>query len=82
MPTKPASEETPDLHGAYPRLSDAQIAALAVQGRHRVTSPGEVLFAEGDRECDFFVVLAGMVASVEGRGTPEEHVIAVHGRGR
>src|ERR1700749_4210078 len=67
MSTKPSSEvpETPDLQGAYPRLSDAQVAALARQGRHRVTQPGEVLFAEGDRDCDFVVVLAGRVASVE-----------------
>jgi thioredoxin reductase (NADPH) len=85
MSTKPLPEEapeTPDLQGAYPRLSDGQIAALDAQGRRRPTRPGDVLFAEGDRECDFFVVLAGRAASVEGRGTPEERVIAVHGRGR
>ena len=82
MSTKPSSEETPDLQGAFPRLSDAQIAALDAQGQRRPIQPGEVLFAEGDRECDFFVVLAGKVASVEGHGTPEERVIAVHGRGR
>ena len=70
---------TPDLQGAFPRLSDAQIAALDAQGQRRPTQPGEVLFAEGDRDCDFFVVLAGRVASVEGHGTPEERVIAVHG---
>ena len=55
---------------------------LDAQGRRWPTRPGDVLFAEGDRECDFFVVLTGRVASVEGRGTPEERVIAVHGRGR
>ena len=82
MPTKPSSEETPDLQGAFPRLSDAQIAALDAQGQRRPIQPGDVLFAEGDRECDFFVVLAGRVASVEGKATPEERVIAVHGRGR
>jgi thioredoxin reductase (NADPH) len=85
MSTKPWSEkapETPDLQGAYPRLSDEQIAALDARGRRRLTQPGDVLFAEGDRDCDFFVLLAGKVASVEGRGTPEERVIAVHGRGR
>ncbi len=85
MSTKPSFEEaaeTPDLQGAFPRLSDAQIAALDAQGRRRFTRPGDVLFAEGDRECDFFVVLAGKAASVEGHGTPEERVIAVHGPGR
>ncbi len=82
MSTKPTSEETPDLQGAYPRLSDAQIAALASMGQRRSAQPDEILFAEGDRNCDFFVILAGHVAVVEGRGTPEERVISVHGRGR
>ena len=82
MSTKPSSEETPDLQGAFPRLSDAQIAALDAQGQRRSTQPGDVLFAEGDRECGFFVILAGKVASVEGQGTPEERAIAVHGAGR
>jgi thioredoxin reductase (NADPH) len=82
MSTKPSSEETPDLQGAFPRLSDAQIAALDAQGQRRPIQPGDVLFSEGDRESDFFVILAGKVASVEGKATPEELVIAVHGRGR
>jgi thioredoxin reductase (NADPH) len=82
MSTKPSSEETPDLQGAFPRLSDAQIAALDAQGQRRPIQPGDVLFSEGDRESDFFVILAGKVASVEGKATPEERVIAVHGRGR
>ena len=74
--------ETPDLQGAYPRLSDAQIDALTALGQRRRTEPGQVLFTEGDRNCDFYVVLAGLVAVVDGRGTPEERVIGVHGRGR
>jgi thioredoxin reductase (NADPH) len=92
MSTKPTSKpspadpgdvtETPDLQGAYPRLSDAQIAALTGQGDRRGTQPGEILFGEGERDCDFYVVLAGHVASVEGHGTHEERVISVHGRGR
>ena len=83
MSTKPSSEdETPDLQGAFPRLSDAQIAALAAQGQRRAPSRATSCSREGDRDCDFFVVLAGKVAVVEGHGTPEERVIAVHGRGR
>jgi thioredoxin reductase (NADPH) len=84
MSTKNMSEvtETPDLQGAYPRLSDAQIDALAALGQRRRAEQGQVLFAEGDRNCDFFVVLAGLVAVVDGRGTPQERVIGVHGRGR
>ena len=75
-------EETPDLRGAYPRLDDAQLATLAELGRRRAVQPGEILFREGERDCDFFIILAGKVAVVEGRGTPEERLIAVHGRGR
>jgi thioredoxin reductase (NADPH) len=74
--------ETPDLQGAYPRLSDAEIAALTGQGDRHGTEPGEILFAEGERDCDFYVVLAGHMASVEGHGTHEERIISVHGRGR
>jgi thioredoxin reductase (NADPH) len=74
--------ETPDLQGAYPRLSDAQVAALTALGQRRAAEPEEVLFREGQRDCDFFVVLEGNVAVVEGRGTPEERTIAVHGRRR
>jgi thioredoxin reductase (NADPH) len=75
-------EETPDLQGAHPRLSEAQIAALAALGHRRATRPGEILFRQGQRDCDFFIVLAGNVAVVDGHGTPEERVIGVHGRGR
>ena len=65
--------ETPDLNGAYPRLDEAGIAALAPLGHRRRVQREEVLFREGDRDCQFFVVLAGMVASVEGYGTAEEN---------
>ena len=92
MSTKPTSKpslavpgeitETPDQQGAYPRLSDAQIAALTGLGDRRGTQPGEILFGEGQQDCDFYVVLAGHVASVEGHGTHEERIISVHGRGR
>ena len=75
-------EETPDLQGAYPRLNDAQLTTLAEAGQRRPVQPEEILFREGDRDCDFFVILAGKVAVVEGRGTPEERLIGVHGRGR
>ncbi|HEX3924520.1 MAG TPA: FAD-dependent oxidoreductase [Streptosporangiaceae bacterium] len=74
--------ETPDLQGAYPRLTDAQIAALTALGRCAPARPGQVLFGEGDRNCDFFAVLAGHVAVVDGYGTPHERTIGVHGRGR
>jgi thioredoxin reductase (NADPH) len=80
--TEPAAaEETPDLDGAYPRLSDAQIAALSEVGVRRPTHRGEVLFREGDEGYDFFVILEGTVAVVDDTG-PDPRVIAVHGPGR
>jgi thioredoxin reductase (NADPH) len=73
--------ETPDLYGAFPRLSEAQIEALAARGHRRRTRPGEVLFREGDPSCDFFVILAGKVAIVTGY-SGEEQIVSVHGPGR
>src|SRR6202000_308709 len=75
-------KETPDLQGAYPRLNDAQLTALAEAGPRRGVQPEEILFREGERDCDFFVILAGKVAVIESPGTPEERLIGVHGRGR
>ncbi|MET7572152.1 FAD-dependent oxidoreductase [Streptomyces sp. NPDC005492] len=74
--------ETPDVYGAYPRLSDGQMAQLAEEGTLRRVHPGDVLIREGERCETFFVVLAGSVAIVEGYGTPDEHVLRVHGPGR
>jgi thioredoxin reductase (NADPH) len=81
--TEPAPlAETPDLHGAFPRLSDEQIAMLSRHGERRRTQRDEILFREGDRDYDFFVVLDGSVAVVAGYGSGDERLIAVHGPGR
>ena len=76
-----ALEETPDRYGAYPRLSDDQIEALAAHGQRRRTRAGDVLFGEGDERYDFVVVLDGTVAMVEGYGR-ENRVVSVHGARR
>ena len=70
--------ETPDRYGAFPRLSDAQIETLARRGERQRVEPGEVLFREGDKRYDFFVVLDGKVMVVSGYGG-EERMIAAHG---
>ena len=41
-PPSPQLSETPDTHGAYPRLSDDQIATLEVGGTRRDVHTGEV----------------------------------------
>jgi thioredoxin reductase (NADPH) len=74
--------ETPNLDGAYPRLSPEQIDALARLGARRETQAGEVLFQAGDTSCDFFVIVAGSVAIVEGHGSEDERTVSIHGPGR
>jgi len=73
-PEQEAPADTPDLFGAFPRLSEQQIDALATRGERRHTRAGEVLYREGDASYDFFVVLEGTVAIVDGYPT-EERVI-------
>ena len=73
-------ETIPDGHAiddvAFPVLSAKDIAALTARGHARAVRAGEVLFAEGDRDFCFFVVLEGAIEIVEhSRGTP------AHGRG-
>ncbi|HEX4790797.1 MAG TPA: FAD-dependent oxidoreductase [Actinospica sp.] len=73
--------ETPDTDGAFPRLTDAQLAVLAEHGERRPVEAGEVLFREGEPTDTFFVVLSGLVAIVESQGA-DERVVRVHGPGR
>ncbi|MFJ9210219.1 FAD-dependent oxidoreductase [Streptomyces sp. NPDC102264] len=79
---KAAFWETPDIYGAYPRLTEDQTARLAEHGQRRSMAPNDVLIQEGERCETFFVVLSGTVAVVEDYGTPEERVLRVHGPGR
>jgi len=74
--------ETPDDGGAFPRLSEAHIAALSTCGQRRPTQEGEVLVREAERNRDFYVILAGNVAVIEGYGTDHDRLVAVHGPGR
>jgi thioredoxin reductase (NADPH) len=72
--------ETPDSHGGYPRLSDEQIAVLSAHGERRRAEAGEVLFHEGDERYDFYVVLEGRVAILQGSDQIDgDSLIAVHG---
>src|SRR5690348_11666705 len=74
--------ETPDLHGAFPRIEEAQLRALEAWGERRAVERGAVLVAEGESEQALVVLLSGRAADVEGFGTPDARVIRVHGPGR
>jgi thioredoxin reductase (NADPH) len=71
--------ETPDVAGAYPRLSDEQIELLSRRGEKRPVERDDVLVAEGRRGRDFLVVLSGKVAVIEGYHTPEPRLVRAHG---
>ena len=78
-------DETPDTWGAFPRLTDEQIAHLSTCGpgvTRRSTSTGEVLVAAGTRVRPFVVVLHGVVEVFDGYGTPKAARISAHGPGR
>jgi thioredoxin reductase (NADPH) len=65
---------------AFPTLSAHDIDALRSRGTERVMQPGEVLFAAGDRDFCFFVILEGAVEIREStRDTPR--VVTVHRAG-
>jgi thioredoxin reductase (NADPH) len=70
-----------DNEVAFPTLSAKDLAALTARGHPRQVHAGEVLFAEGDRNRSFFVVLEGSIEVVgHSKGVP--HVVAVHHPGQ
>jgi thioredoxin reductase (NADPH) len=81
-PTPLPLAETPDIYGAYPRLSDDQIATLEVGGSKRAVHAGELLVQEGARSDHFFVILSGKVAIVAEDETGKPQIIRVHGARR
>lgn len=74
--------ETPDQHGAYPRLTPEQLDALAQYGEYRRTRRGEVLFREGEPCEEFLAIVSGMVEVIHDYGGPDQRTVAVHGPGR
>ncbi len=64
---------------AFPLLTAEQIELLGTLGRERPFAAGEVLFSPGDPTTDFFVVLEGRIAIVDGHGRPGERLIVEHG---
>ncbi|SEG95718.1 thioredoxin reductase (NADPH) [Actinacidiphila yanglinensis] len=75
MRTQPA-----DIYDAYPPLTDDQIAILRSCGQVRPVREGEQLLRAGEPSEEFFAVLSGTVAVVEGQGD-HEHVVQLHGPG-
>jgi thioredoxin reductase (NADPH) len=65
---------------AFPTLAPEEIAALHGFGDERAMEGGEILFAEGDRDFCFFVVLEGKIEIVE-HSSGAERLVATHEAG-
>ncbi|HSS32530.1 MAG TPA: FAD-dependent oxidoreductase [Solirubrobacterales bacterium] len=61
-----------------PRLTEEQRDRLRALGTVRATSPGDVLFRDGEESYDFFIVESGAVTIVQGFER-EDRVLAVFG---
>jgi thioredoxin reductase (NADPH) len=73
----------PGITAEFPVLTDEQVASLARRGTRHRTTPGEVLYAAGDRGYDFIVIEAGEVDVVRPvMPNAPEALIATWGPGR
>jgi thioredoxin reductase (NADPH) len=66
-----------DHEVAFPVLDAKDLAALSARGHPRAVKAADVLFAEGDRDFCFFVVLEGTVEIVE-HSSGTERTVVVH----
>ncbi|HEX6694383.1 MAG TPA: FAD-dependent oxidoreductase [Longimicrobiales bacterium] len=66
-----------DSEIAFPRLDARAVKELERIGRVRDTTAGETLFAEGDRDICFFVVLEGSIEIVE-HSSGEPIIVRLH----
>ena len=66
---------------AFPKLDEAEIAALQKIGTTRHLRDGEPLFEMGDPAAEFFVVLAGAVDIVDHTGD-QPRIITTHHAGQ
>ncbi len=62
----------------FPRLTRAQIDRVAVHGKRRVITAGELLIDRGDPAPDLFVVIEGAIEIVRPNGDLEEPITVHH----
>ena len=70
------SDISPDILAvAFPKLNDAQVAALDGVGVRRRMAGGEFLFHTGDTQLSLFVLLSGEVEVFDLHGSVENLVV-------
>ncbi|MGH7713855.1 MAG: FAD-dependent oxidoreductase, partial [Gemmatimonadaceae bacterium] len=62
----------------FPTLTAEQIARVAVHGRTRRVTQGEVLVEAGDQQFPFFLVTSGQIEIVRPAGTSEARIVVHH----
>ena len=62
---------------AFPVLGDAELSALKRRGHPRAVHAGDILFAEGDSNFCFYVLVEGAIAIVE-HSSCEERLVRMH----
>lgn len=74
--------ETPDVSGAFPRLTSPQLDALRAVGKVVPVAEGQVLARAGESFASFFVVLEGRLMVYEGDPVGADALFEIHGPGR
>jgi thioredoxin reductase (NADPH) len=80
--TRPAASGTrppPKPPGAGPLLGESQLTVLRRYGTEHHVRDGEILFADGDKNCDMIILLEGEANIVEHFGQPDENVNVTYG---
>jgi thioredoxin reductase (NADPH) len=77
MPALTSSRED----AAFPVLGSTALARIEAYGAVREVAAGDVLFAPGDAEYDFYAISDATVSIVH-RESAGDHVVATHGPGR
>lgn len=81
-PSSPPGSATRDDRHAFPRLSDEHLERIERFGSVEHLPCGALLFEQGQRSVDFFVILKGRVEIFHGApDAPEPEVVHVHKEG-
>jgi thioredoxin reductase (NADPH) len=70
-----------DTDVAFPVLSGRDLDRLVARGHPRAVKVGDILFAQGDRDFCFYIVLEGAVEIVE-HSSGEEKIVTTHRAGQ
>ena len=62
----------------FPRLAEEMVARIRHYGSEELLAPGTPIYARGDRNCDFFLVLDGAIEVYEHGDDDAVRVFTTH----